>query len=38
MTDSPFKKVKPHKFNTQWGTVYSKDLAEFAKEEIMAMC
>ena len=26
------------KFNTRWRTVYSRDLAEFTKEEIMAMC
>ena len=30
--DCPFKKNKPHKkLNTQWGTVYSKDLTEFIK-------
>ena len=34
--DSPFEKIGPHKkFNTQWGTVYSRDLAEFKNEEIM---
>ena len=33
------EKLEPNKnFNTQWGTVYSKDLAEFTKEEIMALC
>ena len=38
-TDSPFEKVEPQKnFNTQWGTVYSRYLVEFTKEEIMAMC
>ena len=37
--DSPFERMKSHKnFNTQWGTVYSRDLAEFMKEEIMAIC
>ena len=31
--DSPFKKIEPHKkFNTQWGTIYSRNLAEFTKE------
>ena len=36
--ESPFKKMEPHKkFNTQWGTVYSIDLAEFTKEEIFEM-
>ena len=38
-TNSLFKKVEPHKkFNTEWGIVYGRDLAEFAKEELMAMC
>ena len=38
-TDSPFKKVEPHKkFNTQCGTVYSRQLAESTKKEITAMC
>ena len=33
------KKWNPiRSFNTQWGTVYSRDLAEFMKEEIMAIC
>ena len=33
-TGNPFEKVEPHKkFNTQWGTVYSRDLAEFIKDE-----
>ena len=37
--DSPFQKVEPHrKFNIQWGTVYSRDLAEFTREEILEMC
>ena len=37
--DSLFEKIEPHKkFNTQWKTVYSRDLAEFTKEETMAMC
>ena len=26
------------KFNTPWGTVYSRDLGEFTKGEIMKMC
>ena len=31
--------MDPHKkFNTHWGTLYSRDLAEFTKEKIMAMC
>ena len=35
----PLRKNKPHKkFNNQWGTVYSRNLAEFTKEEIMEMC
>ena len=25
-------------FNTQWGTIYSRDLVEFTKEEILEMC
>ena len=30
--DSPFEKVELHKnFNTQWETVYSRDLVEFTK-------
>ena len=40
--DSPFKRMKPHKnFNTQWRTVYNRDLAElaeFTKEEVIEMC
>ena len=35
--NSPFQKIEPHrKFNTQWGTVYSRDL--FTREEILEMC
>ena len=31
--------MEPHKkFNTQWGTVYSRILAELTKEEIIAKC
>ena len=27
-TDNPFEKIEPYKkINTQWGTVYSRDLA-----------
>ena len=38
-TDSPFEKVEPHKkFNTQWRTIYSRNLADFTKGELMAMC
>ena len=38
-TDSPFEKLEPQrKFNTSCGTIYSRNLAEFTKEEIMAMC
>ena len=38
-TDSPFKKVEPHKkFNTLWETVYSRNLMEFTKKEMMAKC
>ena len=34
--ESPFKKIKPHKkFNPQWGTIYSRALVEFMKEEIL---
>ena len=34
--DSPFKKLEPHKkFNTQWGTIYNRDLVEFTIEEIL---
>ena len=37
--DSCFEKIEPHKkFNTQWGTVYSRDLAEFMKKKIVEMC
>ena len=37
--DGPFEKKEPHKkFNTQYRLVYSRDLAEFTKEEIMEMC
>ena len=36
---SPFEKIEPYKkFNTQWETVYSRDLAEFIKEEKIEMC
>ena len=36
--DSLFEKIEPHKnFNTKWGTVYNRDLAEFMREEIMEM-
>ena len=32
-TDSPLKKVEPRKkFNIQWGTVYSRDLANLQKK------
>ena len=34
--DSLFKKIE--EINTHWGTVYSRDLAEFTKEEIIEMC
>ena len=37
--DSPFKKIEPHKnFNTQWGTIYNKDLVEFMKEVVLEIC
>ena len=37
--DSPFHKIELHrKFNTQWGTVNSRDLVEFTREEILEMC
>ena len=36
--DSPFEKIEPHKFNTQWGSVYSRELAEFTKEKKMGLC
>ena len=33
--DSPFKNIEPHKkFNTQWGTIYNRDLLEFTKGDI----
>ena len=37
--DSAFRKIEPHKkFNTQWRTIYNRDLVEFMKEEILEMC
>ena len=34
--DIPFGKIESHKkFNTQWGTVYRRDLVEFTKDAIM---
>ena len=39
MKTAPSKKNKPHKkFNTKWETVFSRDLAEFMKKEIIEMC
>ena len=39
MTTAPIEKIEPHKkFNTQWETVYSRDILEFTKEKIMEMC
>ena len=30
--DSLFEKIEPHKFNSQWGTIYSRDLVELQKK------
>ena len=33
--DNPFKKIESQKkFNTQWGTIYNRDLLEFTKGDI----
>ena len=37
--DSLLKKIEHHKkFNSQWGTIYNRDLVEFTKEDILEMC
>ena len=36
---SPFERIEPHKkFNEYWWTIRSRDLSEYTKEEVEAMC
>ena len=37
--NTPFKKIELHKkFNTQWRSIYNRDLVEFTKQEILEIC